>query len=235
MSAEILATLLIWLVAFLFSTTCHEAAHALVAKLGGDATAYEGGQVTLDPIPHIRREPFGMLVVPILSFILQGGGWMIGWASAPYDPFWAARHPRRAALMALAGPGANLLIVLVATLIIQLGFHFGFLGEASRLSLERVVLLPGGEASALTTFLSVLFSLNVLLFAFNLLPVPPLDGNAAVGGLLGDDLGRRWSAFWGQQGIPFIGLIVAWLIFYRFAFDLWRLSLSLLYSDLHWS
>ena len=69
----------IWYLVFLFSTTCHEAAHALVAKLGGDTTAAEGGQVTLNPIPHIRRSPFGMVVVPILSFLV--GGWMIGWAS----------------------------------------------------------------------------------------------------------------------------------------------------------
>ena len=63
---------------FLFSTTCHEASHALVAKLGGDSTAALGGQVSLNPIPHIRRSPFGMVVFPLLSFFLSGGG-MIGW------------------------------------------------------------------------------------------------------------------------------------------------------------
>src|SRR5208282_5331142 len=94
----------IWYVAFLFSTTCHEAAHAYVAKIGGDTTAALGGQVSLNPIPHIRRSPFGMVVFPILSFFLSGGG-MIGWASAPYDPLWERRHPRRSAWMALAGPG----------------------------------------------------------------------------------------------------------------------------------
>ena len=73
---------LIWFVVFLFSTTCHEGAHALVAKLGGDPTA--SGQVTLNPIPHIQREKFGMVVMPILSYLL--GGYMMGWASAPYDP-----------------------------------------------------------------------------------------------------------------------------------------------------
>ena len=66
----------VWYLVFLFSTTCHEAAHALAAKWGGDLTAFEGGQVTLNPIPHIRRSPFGMVIVPIASFAL--GGWMIG-------------------------------------------------------------------------------------------------------------------------------------------------------------
>ena len=56
-----------WYVAFLLSTTCHEAAHALAAKVGGDLTAFHGGQVSLDPIPHIRREPYGMVLFPILS------------------------------------------------------------------------------------------------------------------------------------------------------------------------
>src|SRR6267378_8641055 len=85
-------------VVFLFSTTCHEAAHSLVAKWGGDLTAAEGDQVTLNPIPHIRRSPVGMVVIPILSFLL--GGWMIGWASAPFDPNWQRQYPRRSAWMA---------------------------------------------------------------------------------------------------------------------------------------
>ena len=92
-SPELLAYGFVWYVAFLFSTTCHEAAHALVAKLGGDETAALGGQVTLNPVPHIQREPWGMVVIPILSFIFTQG--MIGWASAPFDPSWQRRHPRR--------------------------------------------------------------------------------------------------------------------------------------------
>ena len=89
---ENLGTGLVWFVAFLLSTTVHEAMHAWVALRGGDPTAYHGGQVSLSPIPHIRREPLGMLVVPLLTSLTQG--WAMGWASAPYDPNWAARHPR---------------------------------------------------------------------------------------------------------------------------------------------
>lgn len=91
-----IATGLVWFAAFLFSTTVHEAMHALVAWKGGDPTAYQGGQVSLSPIPHIRREPIGMLAVPLLTSLTQG--WAMGWASAPYDPDWAERYPRRAAL-----------------------------------------------------------------------------------------------------------------------------------------
>ena len=67
LTPEFLTLGLIWYIVFLFSTTCHEASHALVAKLGGDPTAFHGGQVTLNPVPHVQREPFGMVVVPLLS------------------------------------------------------------------------------------------------------------------------------------------------------------------------
>src|ERR1700747_2477634 len=102
----------IWYIVFLFSTTCHEASHALVAKIGGDETAALGGQITLNPIPHIRREPFGMVVVPLLAFLLSRQ--IIGWASAPFNPEWERRYPRRSAWMALAGPAANFTLMLLA-------------------------------------------------------------------------------------------------------------------------
>src|SRR5258708_29822380 len=69
LSPELLALGFIWYVAFLFSTTCHEAAHALAAKIGGDDTAFAGGQGSLNPVPHIQREPWGMVVIPILPLI----------------------------------------------------------------------------------------------------------------------------------------------------------------------
>ena len=100
-----------WYLVFLYSTTLHEAAHAWAALKLGDDTAYQGGQVTLDPTPHIRREPIGMVVVPLLSFLF--GGWMIGWASTPYDPDWAMRYPRRSAWMSLAGPALTLQQILL--------------------------------------------------------------------------------------------------------------------------
>src|SRR5918995_5589435 len=104
------ANALVWFTAFLFSTTIHEAMHAWAAWRLGDSTAYEGGQVSLSPAPHVAREPIGMLVLPLLTSITQG--WAIGWASAPYDPRWAERYPKRAAIMSAAGPAGNLLIAL---------------------------------------------------------------------------------------------------------------------------
>src|SRR5580698_6914883 len=134
-----------WYVVFLLSTTCHEAAHAWAAKLGGDLTAFHGAQVSLDPIPHIRREPFGMVVFPILSYIV--GGWMMGWASAPYDPLWAQRHPRRAAWMSLAGPGANLSLAILAGLLIHVGIWTGVLARPGAVGFTHIVVAAQSGAA----------------------------------------------------------------------------------------
>ena len=138
MKPEFIALGFLWYIAFLFSLTCHEASHALVARWGGDLTAAEGGQVTLNPLPHIRREIFGTVIVPILSYVL--GGWMIGWGSAPYDPRWRYQYPRRAAWMALAGPAANLALVLLATLAIRIGIFAGALALPESARFTRVVI-----------------------------------------------------------------------------------------------
>src|SRR5258708_16427141 len=93
LSPELLAFGFIWYIAFLFSTTCHEAAHALVAKIGGDTTAALGGPVTLNPIPHIQREPWGMVVIPLISFALRERHSMVRRARAPYLPPPHPPHP----------------------------------------------------------------------------------------------------------------------------------------------
>src|SRR5438128_135858 len=132
---------LVWYMVFLVAITFHEAAHALVAKLLGDPTAYYGGQVTLNPLPHMQREPFGTIIMPVLSFVFSGGRSMIGWASAPYDPYWGVRYPRRAALMAAAGPLANLLLAVVAAVAIRVVSHEGWLDDVPKAQLLlRIVL-----------------------------------------------------------------------------------------------
>src|SRR6202008_3693044 len=145
---------------FLFSTTCHEASHALAAKIGGGSTAAMGGQLSLNPIPHIRRSVFGMGIFPILSFFLLGGG-MIGWASAPYDPLWERRHPRRSAWMAMAGPAANFTLMLLAVALLRGGMALQLFHR------DPIT----GAASFAGTVLKVVFYLNLLLGTFNLLPV----------------------------------------------------------------
>jgi Zn-dependent protease len=222
-----LALGLIWYIAFLFSTTCHEGAHALVAKLGGDPTAFEGGQVTLNPIPHIRREPVGTVVVPILSYLFAG--WMIGWASAPYDPAWQQRHPRRAAWMALAGPAANFSLMILAGIGIHVGMALGSFRVPERASLTHITQAVNPATGGLAaTFLSVFFVLNLLLGSFNLLPVPPLDGHTGITLLMGEETARKFLD-WSRRGFGMIGLLLAWYLFGKIFDGLFTLALNLLY------
>ena len=217
----------IWYVVFLFSTTCHEGAHALVGKIGGDPTAFHGGQVSLNPWPHIRREPFGTVVVPILSYLVAH--WMIGWASAPYDPLWQQRHPRRAAWMALAGPAANFSLMLIAAVAIRIGVHYGAFQPPFNANFTHVTdAVAGGAAGFAATFLSILFVLNLVLGTFNLLPVPPLDGQNVITLVMTDEMALRFLG-WTRQGFGMIGLIVAWYAFDKIFPHLFTLALNLLY------
>ena len=221
---------LIWFVVFLFSTTCHEGAHALVAKLGGDPTA--SGQVTLNPIPHIQREKFGMVVMPILSYLL--GGYMMGWASAPYDPLWAYRHPHRAARMALAGPAANFTLMALAAIAIRAGVAVGFFQPPSTVSFARIAEAadPAGIGSLLATVVSVLFMLNLILGTFNLLPIPPLDGNVGVTIFMTEDRARHFLEILRSPNFAFMGLFIAWALFGRVFGYLFTHALNLLYYPL---
>jgi Zn-dependent protease len=203
LSPQFLVYAFISYVAFLFSTTCHEAAHALVAKLGGDSTAAQGGQVTLNPVPHIQREPWGMVVVPILAVLFTGG--MIGWASAPFDPLWERRHPRRAALMALAGPAANYTLMLIAAIGLRVGLAGGWLHP-------QLAGLPGFA----TVTLSVFFSLNLLLGTFNLLPVPPLDGSSVIMLFMAENTAQRYLDWLRGSSYARLGLLVGFLAFRYF-------------------
>jgi Zn-dependent protease len=221
---------LTWFVVFLFSTTLHEAGHALAAKQLGDPTAYHGGQVSLSPFPHIRREPFGMVLVPLLSFVLSRGGWMMGWASAPYDPLWAHHHPRRAALMALAGPAANLILVVLAGGLIRLGVATGAYRVPEFVTFTAVTQpAAGGLAAAAVLPLSIFFTLNLVLFVFNLLPLPPLDGSAAIAILMPDEMARRYQEFLHNPSFSFLGILIAWRLFNPVFNPVHTVALRLLY------
>jgi Zn-dependent protease len=227
LSPQTLALLPIWYVAFLMSITCHEAAHALAAKWGGDPTAFHAGQVTLNPWPHMRREPVGTILVPLLSFVFAG--WMIGWASAPYDREWQRLHPHRAGWMALAGPAANLALVLLAALVVHAGLLAGFFTAPESASYTRVVAGAGQVAEGAAIFVSVVFSLNLLLAAFNLIPVPPLDGSTALGLLLPAHVARRYNQFLEGSPLSMLGIFFAWKLFGSISRPLFGLGLNLLH------
>lgn len=179
--------LILMFVALTISLTVHEASHALFAMLGGDRTAYHAGQVTLNPLPHMQREPFGMLVLPLMSLYLSGGGMCFGFAHAPVDALWAYHNPRKAALMSAAGPLSNALLAAIS---------FAVLYGIGR---------PESDAAETVREIAKVFLLlNVLLAVFNLLPVPPLDGAGVVQGLA--PRSRRF--YEALQNIPYSGIVI---------------------------
>jgi len=216
-------------VAFLFSTTLHEASHAWTAKLGGDLTAYHGGQVTLDPIPHIRRQPFGMVVLPIISLFLIR--WPFGFASAPYDPRWAAAYPRRAAAMAVAGPVSNLALAILAGTFIRIGVLAGAFAIPQSISWTNVATPAGdsGLVAGIALLLSVFFTLNLILALLNILPLPPLDGSALPLLWLSHEGVIRYQHFMARPMFGFLGLLLAWRLFTPVFSPLFTFAVNLIY------
>jgi len=213
-----LAHLGVWYLVFVFSTTCHEYAHALLAFKGGDTTAYEGGQLSLDPTPHVKRSPFGMVVVPLISYVYYG--WMIGWASVPYDPQWGKRNPKRQGLMSLAGPAANLLLAALALAAIRALLAAGVFQmlPPTQMSIQQLVVATGdptgqSPVSALAMALSIMVNLNVLLGVFNLIPVPPLDGAGVLEGLGPRSVAQLYEKLRAQPLLGLLGLVIAWKLF----------------------
>jgi Zn-dependent protease len=230
MGSDLLALGLIEYVVFLFSTCCHEASHALTARLGGDTTASEGGQVSLNPLPHIRREPFGMVVMPLIGILTQTG--LIGWASAPYDPTWSRRHPKRAAWMSLAGPAANFALAVIAAILMRIGLAAGIFVpiEPSYAAIVGAA-TPAGVAEGIAVVLSVCFSLNLLLGCFNLLPFPPLDGYGVLG-LFTTESGAIWLQDFRLRirSFSIIGLLIGWRLIDSIYSPVFVAGLRILYA-----
>ena len=210
----------VWYIAFVFSLVLHEFAHAFAGYKLGDKTAYHGGQVSLNPVPHMRREIFGTIIVPILTYILNG--WMIGWASAPFDYNWAAKNMKKSAVMSLAGPAANFLLFAVALLIIKIGYACGVFYAPESINFSVVTAAASeGLYESLSMILSIFLSLNLILMLFNLLPLPLFDGSSLLLFFVKGDQAKKVFEFIHNPGFRFLSIIVAWKIF------------SYLYSPIH--
>ncbi len=148
-------TIIFSLIILLFSIVIHEVSHGIMADYLGDPTAKYAGRLSLNPIRHL--DPFGSIILPTLLLILmRGQGPIFGWAKpVPINPYNFRDKKWGNLKVALAGPGANILIALV----------FGLL--------LRFLSLP----TRLFYFLSIIVILNLLLAIFNLVPIPPLDGS----------------------------------------------------------
>jgi Zn-dependent protease len=160
-------TLAVWALPVLFAITLHEVAHGWAARALGDNTAAMMGRLTLNPIKHI--DPIGTILVPVI-FLLLPGNFLFGWARPVPVSVRNLRHPRRdSALVALAGPLANL----------AMAFAWGLLLKLALTQDTREGIWMGIQMMATAGIV-----INLVLMALNLLPIPPLDGGRVLSSLL---------------------------------------------------
>jgi Zn-dependent protease len=224
----------LWYVIFLFSLVLHEFAHAITALKLGDRTAYEAGQVSLNPIPHMQREVFGTIIVPIASFIL--GGWMIGWASAPFNYKWAEKNMEKSAIMSLAGPAANLSLIIISFILMRIGYAADIFYAPDSIDFSHVTAsINGGIYSNLSIFLSILFSLNLILLLFNLLPFPTFDGSSLLLFFVKGEQATKVFEFIHNPRFTIFSVIVAWNIFDYIFYPIHLFAINLLYPGVSYS
>ncbi len=161
-------TIATWLVPLVIAIVFHEVAHGLVARQLGDPTAAHKGRLTLNPIRHV--DPFGTLILPMVLALAHAP--IFGWAKPVPVNYRRLGHPRRdMVLVALAGPGMNLLLAVIGSLI-----------------LGATLWASGGELGPTPMFIAqnaINFVLiNIFLAIFNLIPLPPFDGGHVLQGLL---------------------------------------------------
>lgn len=163
--AQIIQTVAIYAIPVLFAITVHEAAHGYAARHFGDNTAAMMGRITLNPVKHI--DPVGTIAMPLLLYFATSGAFLFGYAKPVPVNFGRLRNPKRDMVwVALAGPGANLAQAIGWTLGLYLMFALGW-DERFFLDMCRAGVL-----------------VNLVMFAFNLFPLPPLDGGRILVGLL---------------------------------------------------
>ncbi|PUE25337.1 site-2 protease family protein [Limnohabitans sp. JirII-29] len=206
--SDLIQTVLIYALPVIFAITLHEAAHGYVAHRLGDNTAWMMGRVTLNPIPHI--DPMGTLVMPVLLFLATGGNFLFGYARPVPVRFGNLNHPKRDMVwVALAGPAINLAQALVwgiaLYLCVGMGVNERFVLEVCKAGIK----------------------VNAVMFAFNLFPLPPLDGGRILVGVL------PWKqAVWLSKVEPWGFYIVMALVVMGVINSLWMAPLMTLTFEL---
>ncbi len=201
------------LIILLFSIILHECAHGLAAEHHGDPTARQAGRITLNPIPHL--DPIGSILLPGIMFLMSlfgGPGIIFGWARpVPINPYNLNDPKRDMMWIGLAGPATNFGVALLLAL------------------LFRLLVLPASLA-AVIIFYGV--TINLLLFIFNLIPIPPLDGSRILTGLLPEEYSYRLSRI---EPFGFIILIILLISgIFNFVF-MGVLKLSIILTGMPWA
>jgi len=192
---EIIRNIAVYALPVLFAITLHEAAHAYAARYFGDNTAYAQGRMTLNPLSHV--DLFGTIIIPVALYLMSG--FVFGYAKPVPVQFGNLRNPKRdMAWVALAGPAANFIMALMwlilAVLLIALNVDEEFPHKVA-------------QAGVVT---------NLLIFAFNLFPLPPLDGGRIMTSILPNRLAYKFSqiepyGFFIVLGLAVLGLLSYWI------------------------
>ncbi len=208
---ELIQTVLIYALPVLFAITVHEAAHAYVARALGDHTASMLGRVTLNPIKHI--DPIGTILMPLLLYFSTSGAFLFGYAKPVPVNFGHLRHPKRDMIwVALAGPASNFI-------------------QAIAWAVALVVLVTSGvEERFFLEMARAGILVNLVMWAFNLFPLPPLDGGRIVAGLLPTKAAITFSRI-----EPFGFFIVLGLVLMGVVGSIWlRPLMDIGYSVINW-
>ena len=217
MNANLVFTAAVQLLLLLLAVSVHGAAQARAAELCGDPTASQLGAASLNPLRHF--DLLGSLLFPALLLAFGFPVPVFGWGRPiPVVDANLHRPGWDAILVAAAGPAANLLIALVVFGTLKLLLGVGLFVAPDHADFNQVVspspgAAPGSWAWPAAFCLSVALNLNVLLFLFNLIPLPPLDGAGILHGLLPGSLGGPFGALARNPGLSLAGLLVAWRLF----------------------
>lgn len=210
--------ILFQVIVLVLAFSVHESAHAYVAMRLGDPTAYMLGRVTLNPIRHL--DPLGSVLVPLISLVY--GGWLIGWAKPCPVTLRNFKHVRRDdVITSLAGPASNLAMATVALILLILFKHLVPGGNtsltAAMMTANHIGLnLAGLPMFPVAMFLYYAVTINLLLFIFNLIPIPPLDGSHILSNFLPyqlDQMYRRVGG-WALLIVFFFGGSLIFRLFY---------------------
>jgi Zn-dependent protease len=172
------SAIVIMIIVLLFSVVFHEVAHGWTAYVLGDKTAYRMGRLTLNPIPHI--DPVMTVLMPLVLGFVTNWQFMFGGAKpVPVNPFNFKKPKRDMAICAAAGPLSNLILIALTIILYKILVMLGFIDNY-----EVVRRLNYNEMNFADTFFVYAVMINSVLMAFNLIPIPPLDGSKVLMGFL---------------------------------------------------
>ena len=195
---ELIQTVLIYALPVIFAITLHEAAHGYAAKYFGDTTAYSQGRLSLNPMVHI--DPVGTILIPVVLYFATNGSFLFGYAKPVPVNFSRLKNPKRdMAWVALAGPAANFAMAFAWML-------FGAVLQAA--DIDEAYFNSMAKAGLLT---------NLVMMAFNLFPVPPLDGGRILVSLLPYKLAYKFAqiepyGFFIVMGLVVLHVLQFWML-----------------------